>query len=170
MNWAAIGNTWVSVNDGACYDIFYDDRFDLYFVKARKRVGLMEFRLYIGTFLSVEEAMQRAELFHENPSKYPPKIFFEPKLAKGNGAEVKNALEDLRAELSEQDMKAIDEALQERGIGVQLVLDPAVPEGVVMVQRDVITDLAGNRKPGAWIKKIADPEKHVREIRGDENE
>jgi len=84
----------------------------------------MEFRLYIGAFLTVEEAMQRAELFHENPSKYPPKIYFETKLAKGNGAEVKKAL------------------------------DPEVPEGVVVVQRDAITDLAGNRKPGEWVKKI----------------
>lgn len=88
----------------------------------------------------------------------------------GNGAEVKKALDELRAEFTEKDIAVIDEALKERGIDVELVLDPSLPEDVTVVQRDVIPDLAGNGTAAKWIKRIGDPERYIREIRGDEHE
>jgi len=85
----------------------------------------------------------------------------------GNGSEVKQALEELRAELSEKDMAAIDEELKERGIGVNIVPDPAVPEGEVWVL-DENKYLAECRKRAYnTIKDIGDPDVYLRDLRGD---
>lgn len=86
---------------------------------------------------------------------------------KGNGSEVMKAVAELRAELSEKDMAAIDEELKER---LNIVPDPAVPEGEVWVL-DKNKYLAECRKRAyGTMKDIGDPDVYLRDLRGDVDE